>query len=221
MNKSNFSSRVSKLALTLIVLETQLTACSSQPYLHDRDSSTVVAEILDQINGALAQAKSKYPDAPEVTSVQVDLQVGTTANTSLGSPIGLIFPTVGTSQAVTHKISLTFANTQVPNASTSVPPKAALVTAIEEIYKSVAMANSRFQFQSGSVQLQCTLADNAGVATGKGGGNAGGGGNGSGGSASSSSGSVQLVPIQFDASSSKQAVHTVTLNFAAKLQPAP
>jgi hypothetical protein len=225
-------SRAGTFALFVVVAPLLVTGCAHNQFLSTGDSSAAVAQMLDQVNDAIIDAKANGKaavDAPEIISVEVDLQLATSTSTDAGFPLGLIFPTGKSSSDRLHKVSLTF--TPKPTDSTQAASKhnPALTSAIEKIYQSVAQANEHYQFQKGSMQIQCTLEAGVGIST-----SGGGGGGSSSGSSSSGGGSgdssrqpqaassaavnpaVLLMPIQFDASATNESVQTITLTFGPR-----
>jgi len=199
-----------------------LSSCSHQPYLSTSDSSAMVTQILDQVNDAIVQTKSTCGESPEITSVQVDLQLGTTTSSSIGLPFAFLFPIGQSSEDRMQKMSLTFTPKPEPQTSNPNPHNKALTTVIEQIYLSAAKANPHYQFQNGSVQIQCTL--ESGISATASSSSSSGGSNSSSGSSSrtpqqassSSQASVVLVPLQVGASSSNQSIQTITLNFGPR-----
>ena len=179
--------------------------------------------MLDQVNNAIIDAKvdqkAATGDAPEIISVQVDLQIGTSTSASAGFPLGLLFPTGKNSSDRLHKVSLTFAPKSAEAAQAANRHNPALTEAIEKIYRSVAQANEHYQFQKGSMQIQCTLEAGAGISTSGSGGSSGSNGSTRGPTAVSPAAinpAMLLMPIQFDASVSNESVQTITLTFGPR-----
>jgi hypothetical protein len=220
-------SRAGTFALFIAAAPLLTMGCAHKQFLSTGDSSAAVAQMLDQVNDAIIDAKAdgkSAGDAPEIISVEVDLQLGTSTSTSAGFPLGLIFPTGSSSSDRLHKVSLTFTPKATDSSQAASKHNPALTSAIEKIYQSVAQANEHYQFQKGSMQIQCTLEAGVGISTS--GGGSGGSGGGSGDSsrtpqAASSAAvnpAVLLMPIQFDASATNQSVQTIILTFGPRAE---
>jgi hypothetical protein len=187
-----------------------LAGCGHSPSFANQGTAIKVSSILRKVNDAIAAANDQQGDdseAPEIVSVQLDMQIGTTTDVSAGLPILMIFPQGKLSSDETHKLSLTFVPTPIEG---PMDPKKAdlsksrLAAAISEIYRSVAQGNVGFAFKGGSIQVQCMFEQGISAGT-EGGGGSGGG-----------SGGGELVPIQIGASITHQTVHTLTLTFGPK-----
>lgn len=206
---SRYFSRIGILVAVLAL------GCSHKPYVTSDNSSAVVSEMLDQVNNAIVAARaSADKDAPDITSVQVDLQLGTTSTANTSFPLGMVFPLEGqASEDHLHSLTLVFAPKPIEDADSAGKPNPALTHAVEEIYRSIAHANPHYQFQRGTMQIRCTLESGLNVSSG--GSSASGSGSGSGGSSR-----VVLVPLQFGASASNQSIQTITLTFGPSVTSA-
>ena len=220
-------SRAGTFALLIAAAPLLATGCAHKQFLSTGDSSAAVAQMLDQVNDAIIDAKADGKaagNAPEIISVEVDLQLGTSTSADAGFPLGLIFPTGKSSSDRLHKVSLTFTPKATDSAQSASKHNPALTSAIEKIYQSVAQANEHYQFQKGSMQIQCTLEAGVGISTSGGGSSGSSSGSGSGDSsrqpqATSSAAvnpAVLLMPIQFDASATNESVQTIILTFGPR-----
>jgi hypothetical protein len=176
--------------------------CGENPVRSDAENPVRLVKILDQVNEAIQQAKQGEKDrAPHIDSVQLDLQLGTANSVNGSFPISFVTPQAEVDHGATHQISLVF----TPKMSSEMPvidrsKMSELATAIRAIDEAVIQSDPNYQFQHGSVKIQCTFSTQLGANAQIG----------------------QLVPISLGASRSKEAIQTVTLNFSPRgSAPAP
>ena len=153
-----------------------------------------LSDVLAQVNNAILAAKESNAGVktPEVTSVKLDLQIGTTSAANGGLPISLVAVEGNVERDNVQLISLTFKPKGEISSEQMEQVKATeLSSAITAIYKSVANANPLYQFQTGSVKLQCALKKGAGAKL----------------------GGPILFPIQVGVNHSNELIQTITLNF--------
>ena len=177
--------------LVPLLLLFTLTACQFAPLTSPPEGNVDISKILEEVNSAITRSIPNDPDFPALTSIQLDLQVSTSASVGATVPINVVSvgPTIDNTRL--HKVIIDF----VPSAarspsSLSAPSKeeSMLTAAIQALYQSVAHASPVYRLQRGSISLQCTL------------------------QAKGSAG-LKLIPIQANASASRQVAQTLTINF--------
>lgn len=179
------------LCMISVTFAALLTACSSTPLV---EQHLDLDKILNQINQSIqAAGTAGTTQAPPITSVRVDLQVGVTTEGDGKATRNLVVVSGDINHETLHHISLSFIPTPIAASATTstVPPLPALTEAIQAIYQASTKTDSGFRLKNGSVQVQCTLKENAGV----------------------DASFLGLVPLQIDATASNQVLQTITLNF--------
>jgi len=182
-----------------------LCACAHVGSKEFTQASLQLPAILEQVNQAIQIAKSESStqlaagaadSIPEITSVELNLQVGTTRSASGQFPLSFVIPELSANKGNVHKISLTFVPKPIlAPVSEEKTADAGLVAAIGTIYRAVANSNPDYQFQKGSVELDCTLQLGLGAST------------------PGAQSQIKIVPIEIDANLSSQSTQTITLVF--------
>ena len=152
-----------------------------------------LSEVLSQVNDAILAAKALNKDekVPEISSIELDLQIGTSSQLTGTLPISIVTTDGAVGKENTQFISLLFRpNGKISSEKLEEVKTSELTSAIGTIYKSVAKANPTYDFQQGRVTLQCTLKKGLDAKLG-----------------------LTLIPIQIGASHSHELIQTITLNF--------
>jgi hypothetical protein len=190
-NRSNY------INLYKLIFMIALTSCAIKPPRSDGGSLDLV-KVLDQINDSIQAAREMNgPNAPQITSVQLDLQLGTSTDVTGSTPFSIVTPKGEYDQSRTHKVSLSFTPKAISTAALNNAKTSPLTEVISAIDRAVAAANPKYQFQNGSVQIQCTFNESLGA-----------------------NASLSLIPLQLGATQATQSVQTITLNIGPQ-QAAP
>jgi hypothetical protein len=187
----------------LIVLPVMLfVGCAENSVKSENENPVRLVKILDQVNDAIQAARQiNNNKAPQIESVELDLQLGTANSVNGNFPINFVTPQAEVDHEATHKISLTFAPKVQGNAPLAEKGKMSeLAATISAINEAVVQADPKYQFQRGSIKIQCTFSTQLGADAQIG----------------------QLVPIGLGVSHSKETIQTITLNFSPQgAPPAP
>jgi hypothetical protein len=185
--------RILKTSLGLLALALIIEGCSTTQKTLSK-YPVELSEVLAQVNDSLVVAKKLNKDekVPEVSSIELDLQIGATTDLSGGLPISLVTTDGSVEKDNVQLISLVFTPSGQPSSELVEKTKnTELTSAISAIYKSVARADPTYKFQQGRVQLQCTLKKGLDL----------------------NEKGLVLAPIQIGVSHSHELIQTITLNF--------
>lgn len=166
------------------------TACITRPPASP-SGNVDISKILDEVNNAITKSIPNDPNFPALTSISLDLQVSVGTSVSASVPINVVSITPSLDSQKQHRVQIDFVPQPVRAPSSVAAPsreESQLTAAIVALYNSVANASPVYKLQRGSISLQCTLKMQGSAA-------------------------AKLVPLQANASSSRQVIQTLTINF--------
>ena len=179
-------------SLRLLVLLGLLTATACITRQPSSPAGNVdISKILEEVNNAITKSIPNDPNFPALSSIGLDLQVSVGTSVSATLPINVVSVTPSLDTQKQHRVQIDFVPQPVRQPSSVVAPsreESQLTAAISALYNSVANASPVYRLQRGSISLQCTLKMQGSAA-------------------------AKLVPLQANASASRQVIQTLTINF--------